>query len=147
KYLYVIDGAGASISGFSFASADAPPYPSAMWSVATRITQPKKIHITKYRTCLFVAGGGSVDSYTIDFASGSLTSAMAAPVTLSPGTGTVKAIASDTLSNWLYVTMSGGDILGYTIGASCGLTPMPSSPFPGGDAPTVFRPVLERPGE
>ena len=48
------------------------------------------------------------------------------------------AIASDSTSTYVYVTdFASGNVRGYTVASSGGLTPLSGSPFPAGNQPTA----------
>ena len=123
-----------SVSGFTLAASGAP---SLVGSVAGP-NSTEGIVVDKSASFLFVSDfqNGTVDAFTINPTSGSLSAVAGSPFSAGPAPG-AGGLAVDPSTRFLYVTqMNSAAVAGFTIAAGTGvLTPIPGSPFPTGNTP------------
>lgn len=123
-----------SVSGFTLASSGAP-------SPAGSVAGPNStegILVDKSASFLFVSDfqNGTVDAFTINSISGSLSAVAGSPFSSGPAPG-AGGLAVDPSTRFLYVTqMNSVAVAGFAIAAGTGvLTPIPGSPFPAANTP------------
>lgn len=123
-----------SVSGFTLASSGAP-------SPAGSVAGPNStegILVDKSASFLFVSDfqNGTVDAFTINSTSGSLSAVAGSPFSAGPAPG-AGGLAVDPSTRFLYVTqMNSVAVAGFAIAAGTGvLTPIPGSPFPAANTP------------
>lgn len=133
-----------SVSGFTLAASGAP---SLVGSVAGP-NSTEGIVVDKSASFLFVSDfqNGTVDAFTINSTSGSLSAVAGSPFSAGPAPG-AGGLAVDPSTRFLYVTqMNSSAVAGFTIAAGTGvLALIPGSPFPAGNTP--FQAIVDPSGK
>ena len=123
-----------TISGFTLSSSGAP----SLVGSQTGPNSTEGIVVDKSASFLFVSDfqNGTVDAFTINSTSGSLSAVAGSPFSAGPAPG-AGGLVVDPSTRFLYVTqMNSAAVAGFTIAAGTGvLTPIPGSPFPAANTP------------
>ena len=123
-----------AISGFTLSSSGVP----SLVGSQTGPNSTEGMVVDKSASFLFVSDfqNGTVDAFTINSTSGSLSAVSGSPFSAGPAPG-AGGLALDPSTRFLYITlMNSAAVAAFTIAAGTGvLKPVPGSPFPAADTP------------